>query len=949
MSGITSGTGIFSGIDSASIINQLLQVESRPKQQVQRRIIQIQQQQASYLDVNSKLNALRTSATNFRTNRTFAAAAATSSDEKILTATAQPGAATGTFQFTVDRLVSSQQLLSRGFSSASQAVNAGSFTFESAVARLDTDTALADLNGGAGVKRGKITIAEAGGNTATIDLSKAATVNDVLDAINSAATGTTPVGVSASVEGGRLVIRSTSSRALSIADATGTTGTAESLGIRTTAASTTVQGQVVYRLGTSTSIASLNDGNGIFLNSQTGSGRFDFRIDVGGTLVDVNLGQQFDSAGAATNPPVTTVGGVIERINSALQTRLGDSNMRAEVAADGRSLRIVDSSNRTFRVIENPGVSGSTTARDLGLITSGTVTGTLNGQRILAGMNSTLARTLNGGDGIAGDGTINITSRSGTARVITIDTNSGISEIIAAINDQGGGEITAKLNRQGTGLEITDSSAGTGPLLISGATAESLKITTRDDGNAANSVVGGNLQKQYVTAQTTLASLRSGQGVGTGQFTITDSFGATKRVTVRDTDKTLDDLIRKINGDTGNRVKARINEKGDGLEFYEETAGAGTLKIKVADNEGSVAANLNLRGEAKGTGAQNVIDGSAEKKVDFAAGDTLEQVVQKINAASVGFQAAIINDGAGTSPFRMTLTSRGSGVAGRTIIDTGAFDLGTTTLDEGQDARVFYGSTDPAKAVLLTSSRNTLDRVVQGVSIDLKGTGASPVTLSVTNDTAAVVAAAGAFVSAFNTLNTAIGTQTKVDKDTLRRSPLAGDSTTLTLRSELFALVNNPADGVSGRYRRLGDVGITIGKDGALAMNEEKFRSALETDREAVIALFTAREGAPASGPLEIAPGVTVNTPANASATFTTRGIMTKLDDLGNQYLNTVDGRFTRQDRALKDQIDLQNARITSFDQRLARRRAQLESQFRAMESTIGKLQQQQSALGQIG
>lgn len=949
MSGITSGTGVFSGIDSAGIINQLLAIDARPKQVIQRRIIQIQQQQAGYLDINSKLQSLRTAASNFRTNRTFQAAAATTSDDKVLTATAQAGAATGTFQFTVDRLVSSQQLLSRGFASSTQALNAGTFTFESGQARLDRDTSLSDLNGGNGIKRGKITIAQTGGNTTTVDLSKAATVNDVLDAINAASTGTSPVAVSASVEGGRFVIRSTNGQTITVADAPGTTGTADSLGVKTASPSATVNGQLVYRLGTSTSLASLNDGNGIYFNSQAGSGRFDLRIEVGGTNVDVNLGQLTDAAGAVTSPPVTTVGGVIERINAALQSRLGDSNMRAEIASDGRSLRIVDSSNRQFRVVENPGVAGSTTARDLGLTTSAPVTGTLTGQRILAGMNSTLARTLNGGSGIAGDGAISITTRDGTARSITIDPASGISEIIAAINDQGAGAVTARINRQGTGLEIVDTTTGTGPLRITGATAESLKINTPDGGVIASSVTGGNLQKQYVTAQTTLASLRNGQGVGTGAFTITDSLGGVKRITIRDTDKTMDDVIRKINADTTNRVKARINAKGDGLELYEDIAGQGTLKIKVADNEGSVAANLSVRGEAKGIGAQNSIDGTAEKQVTFAAADTLEQVVQKINQAGVGFQAAIINDGGGSTPFRMTLTARNSGVAGRTIVDTGSFDLGAATLDQGQDARVFYGSADPASAVLLTSSRNTLDRVIQGVSIDLKGVSTSPVTLSVSNDTAAVVDGVNAFITAFNALNGSIGTQTKVDRETQRRAALAGDSTTLTLRSELFALVNAPTDGITGRYRRLADVGVTVGKDGNLSLNQDRFRAALETDREAVVALFTAREGAPATGPQEIAPGVTVNTPASSSVVYTTRGIMTKLDDLGNRYLNSVDGRLTRQDRTLKDQIELQNNRIEGIDQRLARRRAQLENQFRAMESTIGRLQQQQSALGQIG
>ena len=53
------------------------------------------------------------------------------------------------------------------------------------------------------------------------------------------------------------------------------------------------------------------------------------------------------------------------------------------------------------------------------------------------------------------------------------------------------------------------------------------------------------------------------------------------------------------------------------------------------------------------------------------------------------------------------------------VIDTNGFDLGLETLETGTDARVFLGSTDPAKAILLQSSTNTMDQVISGVTIDL--------------------------------------------------------------------------------------------------------------------------------------------------------------------------------------------------------------------------------------
>jgi flagellar capping protein FliD len=60
MSGITTGTGVFSGIDSRSLIDQLLAVEARPRALAQQRVAQLQQQQTAYLDINTRLLNIKT-------------------------------------------------------------------------------------------------------------------------------------------------------------------------------------------------------------------------------------------------------------------------------------------------------------------------------------------------------------------------------------------------------------------------------------------------------------------------------------------------------------------------------------------------------------------------------------------------------------------------------------------------------------------------------------------------------------------------------------------------------------------------------------------------------------------------------------------------------------------------------------------------------------------------
>src|SRR5262245_43203310 len=397
MAGVTSGVGIFSGIDSASIIDQLMSIESIPKTQIQARITDMKRQQAAYLDLNSRLSALKDAAAAFRLNKIFQTKNAASSDADTLTATAGTSAAPGSYSFIVDRLVSTQQLLSAGFANRdSAAVGATSFTFESTQARLDKDVALSDLNGGAGVSRGRIVVTDSAGHASTIDLSRTLTLNEVVSAINT--NGTAPAAVTASRQGNQLVVTDNAGGALTIANATGYS-TATSLGIAGTAAGGTITGSAIYSLASTTLISSLNDGNGISIRSSVGTGAYSFSINVGGgspATVHVNLGDVYTEDAnhvvTKTEGAVTTVGGAITRINAAL-TAAGVTNVSASIDSSNGRLLITDSSGtQPLTITEN----GSTTAADLGLMTT-PVAGSIEGRRVFAGLNTTLVRGLNGG------------------------------------------------------------------------------------------------------------------------------------------------------------------------------------------------------------------------------------------------------------------------------------------------------------------------------------------------------------------------------------------------------------------------------------------------------------------------------------------------------------------------------------------------------------------------
>jgi flagellar hook-associated protein 2 len=964
MAGITSTTGLFSGIDTASLIEQLMAIESRPKQLVQRRVSALQVQQTAYLDLNARLSALKSAASAFRTAKTFQTKRATSSADTVLTATAGTTAAAGAYTFIVDRLVSTQQLLSGGFANKdSAAVGATSITFESTKARLDRDVALTDLNGGAGISRGKLVITDSANTSATIDLSRAITVSEVLDAINNNGTAR----VTASVEGGRFIIRDTAAGpdTMRIADATGYT-TATSLGIAGTATGGAITGASVYSLTSNTPLSALNDGNGVNIRNTVGTGAYSFSIAVGGASpanVQVNLGDVYttgtDGAITKTEGAVTTVAGAITRINAAL-TAAGVTGVTADIDAANGRLRITDATGtQPLTVTENNG----TTARDLGLTTT-PVAGSIVGRRVFAGLNTTLATGLNGGAGVSGDGVLNFTTRDGHAFSTTIDTTASLTDIFAQIvaasgtGTNGQPRLAISLDSRGTGFTITDNTGGSSNLIITGTsgqdTAASLGIATDPAGIAAATKSSGNLQRQYVSNATTVASLNNGRGIGTGKFRVTDAFGVSAVYDIGSDTQTIADLVNEINANAVTpsgaalQVRARINANGDGIEIYEFNDGgpAGAGKIKIEDTEGSVARSLNLAGEASGTGADNKINGSFERTVTLSAADTLQTLADKINAAKVGATASIINDGSATTPFRLNLTSSATGEAGRFIIDSAGADFGFSTLDRGNNSRVFFGSNDPARAVAVVASTNTVDSLVPGVKIDLRSASETPVTLNVAVDDSAILAAVKSFVTAFNAITERIASQTRYDSTANRAGPLTGDGTTLDLRTSLYNTLSETATNVSSQFSRLTDLGIKVGTAGKIELDEDKFRQALTTDAAGVEALFSARVVADDTF-IDMGDGVRVRNP-NAGRSFTSLGIMGKFEQMVEKYLDTTDGILTIRGRGLESQIKLQNDRIAALDIRLEAKRMTLTRQFIAMEQAIGQIQSQGNALASI-
>jgi flagellar hook-associated protein 2 len=886
MAQITSSVGLISGLNTGQIISELVAIDAEPVTLLQHQITTVSNQATAFNDLATTLQTIQDAGTSLKSDLTFQNATTTSSNPSALTATATPGASVGSYQFSVARLVTSQQLVSQGYADpTSTPLNPGTITIDLGGGQLNTENKLTDLNGGAGANLGTFRITDRSGASAVIDTSSAVTLQDVVTDINTA----TGINVKASIQKDHLVLTDETGKTsndLIVQDVNGN-GAASSLGIAGDSSTGTLTGTSINYLSNATAIGQLNDGNGI----QLGSGGADLSIDPGdgGAAIQVSLSG------------TSTVGDIVKAINTAGGNRLSAS-------LNGEGIKLTSASGGEIAVTD---LNGSKAAEGLGLAGASSSGGTLSGDPILADLGTTLLSQLNGGSGLS-LGTLSVQSSSASsATSIDLSSAKTVQDVIDDINNAGAG-VTAALNNASDGIQITDTGGGSGSLVLGGAAATSLGLSGTFSAGAT--ATGANLHHQYISANSALSTYNGGTGVPAGSFTITNSKGASATIDTT-TDVTLGDVIKQIN-DAKLNVVASINANGNGL-LLTDNAG-GSAKLAVADNQGSTAAQqLNIAGAA----TANTIDGGLQKTIAVTASDTLTTLEQKINTLNFGVNAQIVNDGSATNGYRLSLSAVNSGKAGQVTVDDGTTGLNTSTLIQAQDAAVFFGSsTGASKPILITSSKNTLYHVINGVSITLNGVSQSPVTLNVTNDVSNVTSQINSLVDNFNQTIEGISTLTSFNTTTDQGSLLLGNSTIEGIQSKLYDAINTVVKG-AGHYSTLADVGLSIDEQGHLSFDEDTFNAAYSEDPTDVSKLFT----------------------------DTTSGFGKVLESDVKDLIDPVTGSVTLETQTLANQNLNNQQRLTELNAVVDATRSRLQLQFANLETVLAGLQSQQSALNTIG
>lgn len=400
---------------------------------------------------------------------------------------------------------------------------------------------------------------------------------------------------------------------------------------------------------------------------------------------------------------------------------------------------------------------------------------------------------------------------------------------------------------------------------------------------------------------------------------------------------------------TLNSAVEKLDEVSD-LTFFSATSGNTDLFMVSADDTvtaGSYSITVeNLAqvhkltsvgfsdGDPVGEGTIHLKLGSAEA-VDISVSDTdtIDDVANAINDADAGVHAAVIFDG--THNF---LTLRGEETGEANKISLTVDDIDGDNTDNSGLSRLFFEYGDALNQMSETQaaqdsditvdgvsgikrSTNTLDDVIEGLTITLKSAPTNPektADLTVSRNSTAFTSAVNGFVSAYNSVMSFFETNQNYDETTETAAPLLGDSTTNQIRNQLRDLSTRLVTGIES-FSRLSDFGVTLNDQGHLEVDSSILNDAVEDHFEDAVSFFTKN----------------------------TEGFAVRMVGYLENVLDEHDGMLSTRQSGINSSIDDIQEKVERMEASVEASEIRMRTQFASLEVLLGQYQTTSDYLSQ--
>jgi flagellar hook-associated protein 2 len=355
----------------------------------------------------------------------------------------------------------------------------------------------------------------------------------------------------------------------------------------------------------------------------------------------------------------------------------------------------------------------------------------------------------------------------------------------------------------------------------------------------------------------------------------------------------------------------------------------------------SAGGTLNFTSATPSSNVSDITVSGAKVAISIAAGnDTPQGIADAINAAKIGITATLVNTGDGSgSPYQLVLTgAKGSAgsfsltttytAANGSISNTPA--VGSTGLNFSGSHPADQAATDArvkVNGITYTRSSNTLNDVISGVTLDLKGTTFGVASLSLNRDTTAIKEKFTNLVTVFNDAMSMLGVVSD-PKSTVETygATLVGDSTVRSVRNQIRSLVQGTSTTPGPNLGAMWQLGIKVDQTGVMSLDETKLDTALASNFDDVVKMMTGNTNGLSAYSSQ---------PAGFAGEAVRR--LTKLVSPTGPIVSNSQNAET-QNAKYKEQLAKLDIRMTSLLSRYTK-------QFAAMDSLVGSVNSQKSSL----
>lgn len=231
----------------------------------------------------------------------------------------------------------------------------------------------------------------------------------------------------------------------------------------------------------------------------------------------------------------------------------------------------------------------------------------------------------------------------------------------------------------------------------------------------------------------------------------------------------------------------------------------------------------------------------------------------------------------------------------------------TKEVTKAQDAIVRV----EGEALEFAFSSNTIDDLLEGVTLTLKEEGTTVITIQ--RDFDGVVEAIKDVVAQYNSVQSFISSITAANSAEGSRGVLAGDLLAQRIQTDLRMNVMAP---VGDGFKQLMSIGIHVDRHGTMTLDESKLRAALAEEPQMVEWLFTADD--------EDAVGVAV-----------------RMENIFQNWLASDDGLLAERQKMFGNQMRTIDDSMERLERRLEMREQALLRQFAALEQVMAAFQSQ--------